>query len=260
MKTTWDILKKELAVHGFRLADEQNVEFYAQSELRRVPIDQAIAMVDSEVKDNIATIKELWKTLAQSLSDSSQPNNQACDCRIINLFIFSLKDLAKLLACFDPEGVSRYHQVLKAALDRDISSFNKSQIDSLLTYKISIDWTHRLIHKLMYIRSLLRFAKQGRFRVSNHKIVTASGVSGPWANLDLPMGERMWNWWEEDENFRGRDLDLRKQRRYRKGLENYNNDGSVGDGHYWRELRNEAYSWDDREDESPYPFRSTLWH
>jgi len=39
---------------------------------------------------------------------------------------------------------------------------------------------------------------------------------------------------------------------------NYNNDGRVGEGFYWRELRNEPFDWADRDWEDPYPSRHLL--
>jgi len=72
------------------------------------------------------------------------------------------------------------------------------------------------------------------------------------------MDERVFEWDDIDEEMRGRDRDIRRQKRYRTGLENYNNDGRVGEGFYWRELRNEPFSWHSREFDDPYPSRHLL--
>ena len=62
-----------------------------------------------------------------------------------------------------------------------------------------------------------------------------------------------------DDHMGGAVKDRQHQRRYRKNLENYNRaDGGVGEGHYWREIRNEPFSWKDRKDEDPYSHRSVL--
>ena len=37
-----------------------------------------------------------------------------------------------------------------------------------------------------------------------------------------------------------------------KSLRNSHNNDFVGEGHNWREVRNEPYSWSNRKDESPY--------
>ncbi|MFW6173100.1 MAG: hypothetical protein ACOC5T_05090, partial [Elusimicrobiota bacterium] len=76
--------------------------------------------------------------------------------------------------------------------------------------------------------------------------------------LDLPMEERVFKWRDIEDEVRGRERGKEKQRRYRQGFENYNNDGRVGEGYYWREMRNEPYSWYDRGTSSPYKSRATI--
>ncbi len=101
---------------------------------------------------------------------------------------------------------------------------------------------------------MLSLVATGKKNVIKSEIKTARGISGPWANLDLPLEERKFPFGIE---LQGRERDKKGQRRYRKGFENYNTE-NVGDGHYWRELRNEPYSWADRNSESPYPHRNLL--
>ena len=73
------------------------------------------------------------------------------------------------------------------------------------------------------------------------------------------MAERVFEWDDIDEETRMKDQQIRKQRRYRKGLENYNDYGNESfSGHYWRELANEPFSWYDKSFDSPYKTRSYL--
>jgi hypothetical protein len=103
-----------------------------------------------------------------------------------------------------------------------------------------------LIAKNLYLRALLLVVQYPK-----QKEVSAKGVHGPYSNLDIPMQERVFSWSAIDEETRGRDRDIRNQRRYRMGLEGYN-DPWVNEGFKWRELRNEPYLWG-KEGESPYP-------
>jgi hypothetical protein len=169
---------------------------------------------------------------------------------MINLFVFSLKDLTKYLLCFDGAEKSKYYMIVSQALSKDVKMFSKDQVYSIPDYKISIDWVSRNVSRLLYVSNLLSLASMGKKRVSQYEIKTAKGVAGPWSRLDLPMEERAFPF---GFGLRSREKGKQKQRRYRKGLENYNNDGRVGEGHYWRELRNEPYDWMNREYEDPYP-------
>jgi len=173
--------------------------------------------------------------------------------------------MVKYLLCFEGAEQSEYYKAVSTSLNRDISTFGRRQVYSLSDYKITIDWISRVISRLLYVSNLLAFASMGPKRVAkydiktakgiSYDIKTAKGISGPWAHLDLPMEERVFPFGDEVQN---REKSKLQQRRFRKGLENYNNDGRVGEGHYWRELRNEPFSWFDRGSEDPYPSRSML--
>jgi len=261
MKDTWTILNKELAFHGFKLQGAGQCEFHTEDGNTQVAdIGYVYNMLQKELAENAKLFSSTWEEVANMLYEY-RPDNMATDERSSNLFIFAVKDLIKLLDCFEGTDDSRLYKIIQYALERDINSFNREQIKRIPDYKIALDWLHRLISKIMYVQRLLQFAMQGEKAVSQREVKmaqTAAGISGPWANLDLPVPERVWAWDEEDENFRGEDRNKRKQRRYNKGLANYNNDGRVGEGHYWRELRNEPYAWDNRESDGIYPGRNVL--
>ncbi len=256
MSKTWEILEKELAFHKFRLLDNHKCQFHISDKKQiTATIKAAIQFVNKKIKENKKLFSELWSDAASVVASPAIDSNCVGEPSA-NLFINSLEDLGRLLSCFPDLENTELYKTINEALQKDIHEFDNNQINLLPGYKISIDWIHRLIEELIYVRKLLKFAFSGRQNVNTVKV--ARGISGPWANLDLAMRERVFPWWEEDENFRGRDRDIRNQRRYRKGLENYNNDGRVGEGHFWREQRNEPFSWYNRKDDDPYPHRYTL--
>jgi len=256
---TWNILNKELKYFGIKLTNNKNCQFYdASGRLYNLSIQQTIQRIKKGIKSNIELFALLWQQVEKLLLEKN--TEKLCiDENLKKLFIFSLKELSKMLLCFSDLDNSNLSKCIDSSLNRDINSFNSYQIDTLSNLKISLDWVHRLIHRLRYIVNLLEFASTGEKEVSNYRIKTARGVSGPSANLDLPMQERMYSYKSEDgRSLKGRQRDKINQRRYKKGLENYNNSGSVGEGYYWREIRNEPFSWYNRSSESPYPSRNTI--
>ena len=252
---TWSLLNKELQYYGIKLVSNTKCCICDDNGHEKTQgVIRTIRNINSSIKELKKILTMMWDEVVSLLSEQ---NNQVeiSDERMINLFVFSLKDMVKYLLCFDGMERSKYYQTVSFALSRDINSFGRKQIYSIPDYKISIDWVSRMINRFLYVSKLLAFASMGRKRISKYEMKTATGISGPWAHLDLPMEERVFPF---DDDFQQREKGRRGQRRYRKGLENYNNDGRVGEGHYWRELRNEPFSWADRGTEDPYPSRSML--
>jgi hypothetical protein len=252
----YTILTKELKYYGINLIDPRKcVVNFDNHSPKTQGIFKTIRQLNSTIKNKKKLLFELWTHVENLLNNSPIiPNNNIIDVNMEKLFIFSLKDLLDYLLCFDEKEFTHFTQSISNALSRDIRSFNKEQIHLLPDYKISIDLTHRLITRLMYIQKLLMAAlvkkKKAVFRGK-----LAAGIGGPWSRLDLPMEERVFPFGNELEE---RMEDKQKQVRYRKGLENYNASQFVGEGHYWRELRNEPFSWADRAFDDPYPSRSVL--
>lgn len=257
---TWSLLVKELNYHGIRLIDSKKCQVYddVSSGLNAAPKTQGVIRTLRETtrlaQKQKKLLLSLWKEIIEILGYQSSAI-EIVDEKMSNLFVFALKDLAKFLLCFEGGEKTKYHKAVSYALARDIKTFSKQQIYTITDYKISIDWINRTICRLLYVSKLLAFASIGRKRIAKHDIKTARGISGPWAHLDLPMEERVFPF---GDRLYDRMKAKQEQNRYTKGLQNYNNDGRVGEGHYWRELRNEPYSWFDREEDSPYPSRTLL--
>ena len=252
---TWELLEKELNYYGIRLINNKKCQFLDdEEEIGIQGVIKTVRILNSKVTQHKKILLSLWKDVVNILKEKNN-NLEIINDRMVDLFIFSLKDLLKYLQCFDKTETQPYSDAISMALTRDFKTFNKNQIHTITDYKIAIDWVSRKISGLLYICNLLSLASMGRNRVSKYKIKTAKGISGPWAHLDLPREERVFPF---GFGLRAREKGKQKQRRYRRGLENYNNDGRVGEGHYWRELRNEPFSWADRGSEDPYPSRSML--
>ena len=253
---TWFILSKELNYYGIRLLNSRECQFAkGDGKIVTQGIVKTIRQTKQTIKKYKKEFKNLWDEVSVLLLEEQFEISEPTSEKMIDLFVFSLKDLSKLLLCFSETDDSVYQHSIESALNRDIKEFSKKQIYTLPDYKIAIDFVHRLISRLSYITRLLSFACMGKKKISLYDIKMARGISGPWSNLDLPMEERKFPFGQEVQK---REKAKKRQRRYRKGLENYNNDGRVGEGHYWRELRNEPFLWSDRKDNDPYPHRSLL--
>jgi len=252
---TWILLEKELNYYGIKLINNKKCQICDNNEDVQVQgVIKTVRLLGSFIKQQKKLLSTMWNEVVENLQ--GQPlSSEIVDDNMINLFIFSLKDLTKYLLCFNGSEKSKYYTIISQALSRDIKTFNKSQIYSIPDYKISIDWISRNISRLLYISNLLSLASMGKKRVSQYEIKTAGGIAGPWTRLELPMQERVFPF---GFGLKSREKGKQKQRRYRQGLENYNNDGRVGEGYYWRELRNEPFDWMDRNDEDPYPSRYQL--
>jgi hypothetical protein len=252
----WNLLKKEISYYGIRINTNHNCSFFLQDgTLKNQGVIVTIRQIKKSIESNKKVLLSLWEDVVNLLKEESG-EDLFCDENTKKIFINALKDMSLFLLCFDNLERSPFSIIIENSLNREISSFTKQQINKLIDYKISIDWTHRFISRLLYINKLLSVATIGKKNIVKYNVKTARGVSGPWANLDLPMEERAYPFECEEQG--GRTKDKQKQERYRKGLENYNNGGAVGEGHYWREIRNEPYSWTDKSFDSPYPSRDVL--
>ena len=254
---TWIVLQKELNYYGIRIIKGKKCQLYKDGVvLSTKGIVGAIRQFKRDIEEQKKILLFLWEDVINLLQREEDNKVSLYDERMVDLFIFSLQDMSKFLMCFDGMEDSEFSQVVDGAINKDISSFSKEQISKVPDYKISIDWSHRLISRLMYIIKLLSYVLLGAERISSLDIKEARGVSGPWSRLNLPLAERRWPF--EEIEMAKITQDKQHQRRYRKSLEAYNNDGRVSEGHYWREMKNEPFSWDKRNEEDPYPSRHSL--
>jgi hypothetical protein len=252
---TWALLKQELNYHGIVLINHKKCNiFNKEGKVKSYGIFRSIKILNNCIKKQKKVLLQLWdETISILEKESVCP--EIIDKNMTNLFIFSIKDFMKYLLCFDKIEKTKYYNMVSLCLSRDVKTFSKNQIYSIPDYKICIDWVSRNISRLLYISKLLYFASLGEENAAKYDIKTAEGIAGPWSRLNLPMEERKFPF---GFGLRERDKAKQKQNRYVKGLQNYNNSPGVAEGYYWREIRNEPFSWYDRDTEDPYPSRKML--
>jgi hypothetical protein len=263
MKDIFSTISQELGSYGIKVIDHNTCSFEHDGKRYKSKIQTKIFLLRKKYIENEKVLKELLEKSSQLLSNFQdyKITNEPVDQKSISLFIHTVKDLNKLVhlkMSVNPNFIDVCHfDNIKKALCRDYKSFPKDVITALPDYKIAIDFIYRRNCALFYIARLLKVIEKNKF--DNFIIKEAKGIQGPWSNLDLPMLERVFEWDDIEEEVRGRDKDIRKQRRYEQGLEEYNTD-KFQEGHYLREMRNEPYSWANRFTESPYPsLRPGTW-
>ncbi|KKK64733.1 hypothetical protein LCGC14_2981220, partial [marine sediment metagenome] len=179
---TWLVLEKELDYYGIRLIGNKKCQFCNErGSFSSQGILKTIKEFIKEIKNQKKLLLSLWEDVSQLLQYKTN-KSLICDEKMINLFIFSLKDLSKFLICFDLDQ-SDFNKQINSALNRDINSFSREQILKLPDYKISIDWVHRNIHRLMYICRELKS--------KDPKIISCFGGIYVFTNSDLIKDENI---------------------------------------------------------------------
>lgn len=243
-----ETLQKELVAKGVLHSSEG--EYIIDG--KKMSYDDAVRFFLLRSKENKTLLLTLWSELSQILR---KPGLGEYSERMCDIFLYALKHLYNLASLFPKLQNNGTTAVLYSALCRDISDFPSHIMKMVISYNLGIEWSHHLIMRDLYVLSLLR--KHKALGLGGLRVTTASGSSGPWANLDLPMKERFYGWDEIDDEMTGRTKQRQQQSRYNMGIEDYHSP-RVKEGFYWEEVRRFPYSFDD-EDENIYPHRNLLW-
>lgn len=241
---TWELLKKELAVYEIELLEETGKVIYEGSEMT---IGAAAFKIKKELEKETELFYESVENTLKLLYETQKESLLGIDETRIKLFLNSLGRFCDL---FEMITSQKIHSIY---LGKDLTEYGSKVIEALPDYLMSLDILYRVCSVKRYKIKLLRCARRGKNQTNKIKLKTAGGVNAPWGRMDLPLLERAFPYADIEEEMQGKRDDIKRQHRYRKGLENYNDpSGKVGEGHYWREYRNEAFLWTDRFSESPY--------
>jgi len=240
-----ELLEKELSIHGVSILKGGVVEVSGKGGF---PVRDAIYLFKNKSKVAYKLVCKLWADLSSTLEEVCEKKSHPPE-GVENIFVYSLQDLKRMLHLYPSmPDFNRIEKTISSALSKDINSFSYRIMSKVIEFKLAIDWVSHILKRNTYICSLIGYTYSLK---RQSKQTNAAGVGGPFSNLDLPMAERVYEWSEIDEDIRGRDSDLKGQRRYKMGLEGYN-DLWPQEGFVWRELKNEPYLWG-KEGESSYP-------
>lgn len=236
-----EILRRELAVA--QIVRHKNTY---KARIGDETIVGSLQEIQDNIKEAIAELKKhawgLWDDLAHLcgiIVDSDGQNSRNVQNSI---FLHSARHAYLLSSLFsDLKSVTT---TIKTVFFVDISTVEDEHVEEFNLLYLRVRLVHYLILREMYRLKLIRCYMR------NTKIAQ---ISGPWANLDLPMKERMWEWDdEEDEYFSLRDKAIKEQVRYNPEVDN------LGFYFIWTEATRDPYLWTERETESPYKTRSLL--
>lgn len=140
------------------------------------------------------------------------------------------------------------------AIENEIMEMRKG--DSKLAARLSRRARHRL--------TMAKALKQLFDKVNSPKVagLYPSGVQGWYANLDIPMFERKFEWREGEDYLTDRDKSIKNQTRYNPEYQKVNFCDDSGFFYIYYEPRNAPYEFLKglNDDESVYPSRSSLIH
>ena len=237
-----DILRNELGVLGIERAEtgEYRLELGDEHVLAKdlVECKDYLNSAAQELK------KHLWDKWDDLLHLSrvlyEQPGGNEGGLANL-LFLNNVKKAYLLSSVFS--DLKPITLAVKGLFYLDASNLNSELIEKFNMLYLQIRLAHYLVMNEIY---------RGKV-IDKYLQITKVAISGPWANLDLPMKERVWEWDEgEDEYFAGRTKARQNQIRY--------NPETDAHGFYfvWNDLTRNPYRYEDRESDSPYKSRHLL--
>lgn len=248
-----ELLQKELSFYGFEIRG--NSVFFINSGFSE-PIDIFFSRLKELENSQIGLLKQEWKKVKKNVV----PIAGGISVNYLRLLQKSINRLYKKTfhAVLRSFNVSSHLDELSSMCADRMSSATAEQAVVVLS-KIEI-YEHN-IKRIHYIRHLIKLiikSIHGGVKIASTGIDMNSSVQGPYANLDLPMQERVFTWSDIDEETYARQEMKQKQSRYTMGLEGSSPSESKV-GFYFRELRNEPYPFPYGEDEANSPYRKILW-
>lgn len=260
-----NILKKEIATFGIKYYDNNICYVIYNKKFVPIHIKKYIKILNKRIQSNRKVFEEVLNSFLKEGLNQSIDKIPAVDSTIKNMYINSVKEFNVLFenlvcnyeACEDENNsiILKCAKFNRQLLFTDIKYVSKEFMLKIIDYKICVDSLVRLMDSICYIIDILKVIVKYK-KIENLVNKIASGISShtsQMGNLDLPMGERVFSWNNIRDEIMGRDLDRKKQRRYRFWMENYHSPG-VGEGFYYRDFRNEPYSWQNRYVDGTTPY------
>ncbi len=236
-----DLLKKEMEKHHIfykqnryylEIGDE-NAEADSLSECRE--------LINEGTNELRKHLWSAWKDLAELAEDITEQNSTN-EGSIDNIFFLNSVKKSFLLSKVFTD-LDEITAVLHKVFNLDVSRIDPSLISKFNTTYIKVRLLHRLVLSELYRDKIIRTYMQ---------LTKEAQVSGPWANLDLPLAERVWPFDSDEEYFQQRGKSRKEQIRYNP---EYNKNGYY---FVWQDLNLDPFSFDDMQEESPYKGRRIL--
>lgn len=236
------LILNEMSLFGIVLKNSSYEVSLGDETAKVNSLQEVHSLIKSGLKELKTYLFELWEDLnniANILLENSGGNTTSLD----NLIFLNAIKKAFYLSKKFPE-LKNVNSTLLRALNTDIADVHPDVIRKFNHKFIEIKVVHQVI-----LNELYRLRLIGRIST----VTKQAQISGPWANLDLPMKERVWEWSEgEDEYFDNRTKARREQTRY--------NPETNKQGFYfvWQDLSTSPYRFEDMDSDSPYKSRGQI--
>lgn len=238
-----ELLKAELRAFDIKNSNNGYDICIGDDLLSAQTLQECYELIDSGIAELKQHLLETWHDLqhiAQKMLREDGQNGGSIDNL---LFLSAIKKSFELSSLFsDLKPIS---QTIRQLLDTDIASSDNRLILHFNDDYLRIQCLHKMVMIEIYRKQLIR-----RYMVMTKQ----AQISGPWANLDLPKEERVWEWDEgEEEYFANRQKSRREQIRY-----NPENQTKSGFYYVWQDLNRDPYRFEDMKEDSPYKSRHLL--
>jgi len=238
-----ELLKAELRAFDIINSSDGYQICIGDSVLSSPNLSECSKLIDSGISELKNQTLETWHDLqhiAQKMLREDGKNTGSLDNL---LFLNAVKKTFELSSIFT--DLKPITETIRQLLDTDIASSEGRLILYFNDNHLRIQCLHRLIMIELYRKHLIHHYMS---------ITKQAQISGPWANLDLPMEERVWEWDEgEEEYFANRKKSRREQVRY-----NPENQTKSGFYYVWQDLSRDPYRFEDMKEDSPYKSRHLL--
>lgn len=233
-----DLLIGELDFFGIVPVENSNYQIEVGDETILVEnLKEAKSIIKDAIKELKTYLYSKWEDLKHLILVilENTTGNQSSLNNII--FLNGARKLFYLSKRF-PE-LKGIHSLIKELMNTDVSETHPNLINKFNIKYFEIKTIHQLILNEIYKSKLISRMSQ---------LQKEAQISGPWANVDLPMKERVWEWDADgdEEYFADRTKSRKQQPRY--------NPETNKQGFYfvWQDLNLSPYSFEDRDHESPY--------
>lgn len=204
-------------------------------------IPECISYIDNGIEELKKEIWENWHDLA-NVAEVITQNNSFNEGSIDNLlFLNNVKKSFLLSRIFT--DLTHISKSLKSIFNIDVAKVHDNLIIKFNYTYLKVKLLHQLIMQELYRKNLLH---------AWSKRTKTAQISGPWANLDLPMQERIWEWSEDEEYFENRERAKKEQIRYNPET------NQQGFYYVWQDLNRDPYLFADMKRDSPYKSRHLL--
>lgn len=198
-------------------------------------IRQGIDELKTYISDKWYDLSHLAESIVSKKSENVESLDNALFLNSVKKSIYLAGQFSQLSDILSSLKKLRYLEPSEINPD-DIKKFNLLYLAIRACHYLILDETYRL-----------------RVIDQNLKIYKSAQISGPWANLDLPMKERIWEWDAgEEEYFAERTRARKEQPRYNPEYDKF------GFYYVWSEPTRDPYLFVNRKVDSPYKQRAIL--